>query len=86
MNNKAQELELRTILQGLEEFATFMSFRSSTSDLRVLSVETVEQDNQRRRAQPKADVLEMKSRLHSQQDSPQQSVNKSLSFSDRKFH
>mgnify|MGYP003632935990 CR=1 FL=1 len=41
-NNKARELDARDILQGLEEFATFMSFQSNHGQMRILSVETVE--------------------------------------------
>jgi hypothetical protein len=42
LNNKAQEFDARDIMQGLEEFATFMSFQSSHAHMRVLSVETTE--------------------------------------------
>ena len=41
-NNKAQEFNARDIMQGLEEFATFMSFQTSQSHMRILSVETTE--------------------------------------------
>jgi hypothetical protein len=41
-NKKAQELDAREILQGLEEFATFMSFQSNHEHMRILSVETTE--------------------------------------------
>jgi len=40
-NKKAHELDARDILQGLEEFATFMSFQSNHGQMRILSVETV---------------------------------------------
>jgi hypothetical protein len=76
MNKKSQELELRNIMQGLEEFATFMSFRANSNGLRILSVESVEQPQ---RVQPKtqtAHILTM----------PHQSLNKSLSFQDRDYH
>ena len=43
MNKKAQELELRNIMQGLEDFATFMSFKGNGTGLRILSVESVTQ-------------------------------------------
>jgi hypothetical protein len=42
LNNKAQELDVRDIMQGMEEFATFMSFQTSHSHMRILSVETTE--------------------------------------------
>ncbi|MCC5796370.1 MAG: hypothetical protein JJU48_03495 [Methylophaga sp.] len=41
MTKKWQELELRNIMQGLEEFATFISYRSHFGDMRVISVESV---------------------------------------------
>ena len=40
LNKKAQEFDARDIMQGLEEFATFMSFQTSHSHMRILSVET----------------------------------------------
>lgn len=40
MKTNSQELEIRNILQGLEEFATFMSYQSNYSALRIISVET----------------------------------------------
>jgi hypothetical protein len=39
-NKKSMELETRNIMEGLEEFATFASFNSNLSGMRVLSVET----------------------------------------------
>ncbi len=40
MKNKSLELDLRQIMQGLEEFATFMSYKSNYEGLRILKVET----------------------------------------------
>jgi len=40
MKNKSLELDLRQIMQGLEEFATFMSYQSNYEGLRILKVET----------------------------------------------
>lgn len=40
MTNKTLELEVRQIMQGLEEFATFMSYQSNYEGLRILKVET----------------------------------------------
>ncbi len=37
---KSQELDVRNIMQGLEEFANFMSFTGNHSNMRILSVET----------------------------------------------
>jgi len=42
LNNKARELDVRDIMQGMEEFATFTSFQASHSHMRILSVETAE--------------------------------------------
>ena len=45
MTNKAQVLDARNIMQGLEEFAHFMSFQANnSSNLRIISVQSVEQD------------------------------------------
>ena len=41
-NRKSQELDARNIMEGLEEFATFASFNSNLSGMRVLSVETAQ--------------------------------------------
>ena len=85
MKNKSQELELRNIMQGLEEFATFMSYQSNSLGLRILSVESVEQDRQRVESQHKADVLTFK-----QRDTPpiheHQTIQRSLAFQDRQMH
>ncbi|MDB2705405.1 hypothetical protein N9Y67_02565 [Pseudomonadota bacterium] len=86
MKNKAQELELRNIMQGLEEFANFMSFKSNTTGLRVISVETVEQNIQREQIQAKAEVVNI--RQHSQQkpSHTQQVLKKSFAFVDQRMH
>lgn len=42
MKTSSQELELRNILQGLEEFATFISYQSDYSGLRIISVESTD--------------------------------------------
>jgi len=82
MNIKARELAARNILQGLEEFANFMSFQSTSSNLRIISVETVEQDlntnNSALPAKTTAGILDMPKYIR--QNEPQQSVKKSLSF------
>lgn len=49
MKTKAQELALRDIMQGLEEFATFMSYRSDYEGMRIISVETVREASERER-------------------------------------
>lgn len=40
VSKKSQELEVRNIMQGMEEFANFMSLTGSHSEMRILSVET----------------------------------------------
>lgn len=86
MNNKAQELELRNIMEGLEEFATFMSFKGNGAGLRILSVESVNhpedvKPNNRTAQHIKIPEQRSPSNLHSKQ-----SLNKSLSFQDREYH
>jgi hypothetical protein len=83
MKNKYQELEIRNIMQGLEEFATFMSYQSNTVGLRILSVETVEQHNERELAQ-KAQVLSFNKQSSSMPKSQQ--ISRSLEFSDVQLH
>jgi hypothetical protein len=79
-NKKSQEMEIRTILQGLEEFATFMSFNSHNGEMRILSVETVDRVSL---SYPPTEhttsstVLAMKPLSHKR---------KSLSFSDKIVH
>lgn len=86
MKNKAQELEVRNIMQGLEEFANFMSFKSNTTGLRVISVETVEQEIQREQIQTKSDVVDIRKHMQQKQSHQQQTLNKSLAFVDQKMH
>lgn len=85
MKKKSQELELRNIMQGLEEFATFMSYQSNSLGLRILSVESVEQDLENTKAKhKKADVLSFKQRTPPAPN--QQSIQRSLAFQDRQVH
>lgn len=87
MNKKAQELELRNIMQGLEEFATFMSFRGNSAGLRILSVESVTQSELAKPQKRSEQVIHLSqaakspSNLHLKQSS-----HKSLSFQDREYH
>ncbi|PHS68114.1 MAG: hypothetical protein COB23_09735 [Methylophaga sp.] len=84
MNNKAQELDMRNIMQGMEEFATFMSFQSNSGSLRILSVETVEQSKSMKTERQMAQVLTMpRPALVSAND---QSLHRSLSFQDRQVN
>lgn len=73
-SKKSQEMDMRTIMQGLEEFATFMSFQGSSSDMRIISVETVPPKN-------------YTSNYHVSNLKPSpKGKYKSLSFSDRPVH
>jgi len=87
MKNKAQELEVRNIMQGLEEFANFMSFNASDNgNIRILSVETVEQSSLRETSKQSAEVFDIKQRSVKKTNLQQQSLNKSLRFNDRHVH
>jgi hypothetical protein len=86
MSNKSQELELRNIMQGLEEFATFMSYQSNSLGLRIISVESIEQDFENSKPQHKADVLAFKQRIPEAEKPDQQSLQRSLAFQDRLVH
>tara|TARA_R110001606_G_scaffold395213_1_gene567028 strand:+ start:14080 stop:14376 length:297 start_codon:yes stop_codon:yes gene_type:complete len=83
MNKKAQELELRNIMQGLEEFATFMSFKGNSAGLRILSVESITQPEQVKLKAQTAQVINIP-----QQQSSQSNLHakKSLSAQDREYH
>jgi len=83
MSKRAQELEQRNIMQGLEELATFMSFRSSTTGLRILSVETTEQYQQSKAVRHSADILDLQQHANNKQQTAKQVLKKSLSFTDR---
>ncbi len=82
MKNKSQELDMRNIMQGLEEFATFMSYQSNSLGLRILSVETVAQDR-KTQAQQKAPVVPLKQRKHV---TNRQDLKRALSFQDHQIH
>jgi hypothetical protein len=86
MKNKAQELELRHIMEGLEEFATFMSFQSDYDGLRILSVETTQEAKARDlREQQRAKVISLDSKRRTR--SPQtNTISKELRFCDQSFH
>lgn len=59
MKKHSQELEFRNILQGLEEFATFMSYQSDYSGLRIISVESAAADNSLQTTRPSADIVSL---------------------------
>ncbi len=80
MSKKALELETRNILQGLEEFATFMSFNSDLAGMRILSVESVNRPIEQRIPQQKADVITMPSDHSRAKKNNSQQLYKALSF------
>jgi hypothetical protein len=80
MSKKALELETRNILQGLEEFATFMSFDSDLSGMRILSVESVTHPNEKPIPQKKAEVISMPINRKQTENNNDQQLYKSLSF------
>lgn len=86
MNNKAQELELRNIMEGLEEFATFMSFKGNSAGLRILSVESVAQPEYIRPNNQTAQIIKIHEQISQSNLHLKQSLNKSLSFQDREYH
>ena len=87
LNKKAQGLDLRNIMQGLEEFVTFVSFQSSYSDLRIISVESVESEQQVASIKQRAQVRSIR-QPQTQADSKEykQAVHKSLAFQDKQIH
>jgi hypothetical protein len=80
MNKQSQELELRNIMQGIEEFATFMSFRGNSTGLRILSVESIDQPELAKPEKRKASLIKL-SKLDAKQ-----TVNKALSFQNIEYH
>jgi hypothetical protein len=87
MTNKAKELDLQNVMEGLQEFATFMSYQSDYSNLKILSVESVEQARRRDAEpnRPKADVIPIsKASLAKTKEATNQ--HKSLRFFDKVVH
>jgi hypothetical protein len=82
MKNKSQELDMRNIMQGLEEFATFMSYQSNSLGLRIISVETVAQDRASQ-VKEKAQILSLNQR---KKVANSQDLKRALSFQDRQVH
>ena len=83
MNKKAHELEVRNIMQGIEEFANFMSFQSTTFNLKIISIESVDEDRRSHSSikQEKADILDITPYLeHKKERDQPQVLEKSLFF------
>lgn len=79
LNKQALELEMVNISQGLEEFATFVSFQSRSDNFRILSVESVARDLEIELAKQSIDVLDLEEH-RSKKRLQQQFIKKSLSF------
>lgn len=83
MTNKYQELELRLVMEGMEELATFISHHCDCSQLRILSIETEEEAAIRELAEKSANVIAIESRRQSGQASSH--ISRSLSLNDRHY-
>ncbi|GAB4299114.1 MAG: hypothetical protein Kow0083_11420 [Methylophaga sp.] len=64
MTDKFLELELRMVMEGLEELLTLSSYQSQLEHCRILSVETVEEAEQRELAERSQNVISLESRRH----------------------
>jgi len=80
MMDKSLELELRLVMEGLEELATLSSYHCQLKHCRILSVETVEEAKQRELAERSQNVVTMESRRRHQSPT---FISKSLRFRDR---
>lgn len=86
ITTQIQELEMVNITQGLEEFATFMSFNSLSDNFRILSVTSIEEDIELEQAKQSAEVLDLDKHRTKKQTTNQQSLRKSLSFTSSQSH
>jgi len=82
--DKQQELNCQRILEGLEELATFMSYRSDCRELRILSIETAEQAQLREVAEQHAKVISIERKRSLKNRSV--TISKELRFNDLNFH
>lgn len=80
MTDKFLELEMRLVMEGLEELATFSSYHCQLEHCRILSVETVEEAAQRELAENSQNVITLESRRRHQSPT---FISKALRFSDR---
>jgi len=82
MVNKALELDMLNIIQGIEEFATMMSYQSNYAGVRILSIESPADYARKEKAQRDADnVISFESRVY-KHGSSATVVSKQLSFKD----
>lgn len=86
MNKKSQELELRNIMQGLEEFATFMSFKGNNAGLRIISVESVAQPVLEKQNTPPAHIIKMSPHSNGPHQNTKQSISRSQVLQNRQYH
>lgn len=83
MTDKALEIEMRLALEAAEELLMQISYQSDFRDVRILSVETVEEARQREQAESSANVVTLESR---RKPSPSTAISKALTFSDQSYH
>ena len=86
LNKQALELEMVNISQGLEEFATFVSFQSRSDNFRILSVESVERDIEIELAKQSIDVFDLEKHRTKKKMGKQQIIRKALSFTGTQTH
>jgi hypothetical protein len=83
MTDKSLEIEMRLALEAAEELLTQISYQSDFKDVRILSVETVEEARQRELAESSANVVTLESR---RKPSHNTAISKALAFSDQSYH
>lgn len=83
MKHKSLELDLQMALEGMEELTHFIGHHSTSTGLRILSVETVEEAALREQAEKSANVVSLESRrAHAAAPMP---ISRSLRFKDHYF-
>lgn len=82
--DKQQELDCQRILEGLEEFATFMSYRSDCRGLRILSIESAAEAQLRETAEQHAGVVSIEQRRSLKNRAV--TISKELRFNGLNFH
>lgn len=82
--NKQYRLQVQQTQESLEEFVTFMSFRSDCSGVRILSIETKEQAAIRDEAEQSGKVVSIQSWRRSKPSTV--TISKELRFNDQNIH
>jgi hypothetical protein len=80
MTSKRQEFEMRQALESLEELATFIGYHCDCSGIRILSVESLHEAEQREWAEQSENVVLLPSPQPADTSS---NISKSLFFEDR---